>query len=436
MGSCPKGEKDQSARPQGRLAVLTWTLLALLAVWGLVWLFFQRPTTEERRQIEAFRLALDYVPAAYLNEVDRDELFRAGMTGMMEALEDRYSAYVTPEDNQRLREQTSGQFVGVGVTITQRDGLPLVIKVHAGGPAERGGLKRGDLITHVDGEEIKGQSLEEVVSKIRGKLGTEVSLGLRRTEDGSTYTATLKRERIDIEVVQTEMLEDGIGVIRLASFDRHSGREMERGLRELAEQGLAGLVVDLRDNSGGLVDQAIRVCDLFLDEGLILSIRGRPETPIESVKATAKLGVDGSVPIVVLVDEGTASAAEILSGALQAHGRATIMGAKTVGKGSVTNVRPLPDGSALVVTVARYELAGGKTVEGQGILPDIVVGEVPAFPESEDPEEVREWVRAFRSAKEEQFKAALEFIKEKVGDAAATPDERSDHALGAEHGSR
>ena len=396
----PKG------RPRSYLPVLTWTLLVLMGTYSLVWHFFYRPSP----QLRAFQEALRYIPANFIREVDRQKLFEAAMVGMMASLEDKYSGYVTPEENQRIFEQTRGEYVGVGVTITRADGLPVVVDVLPDSPALEVGIEQGDLITHVEDESVRDWPLEDVVRAIRGDAGTQVKLRLLRPATETSSEVTVARRKLSLPNVEWKMREDGIGVVSMNAFDDNCARELRQGLEELTEQGLKGLVLDLRNNAGGLVREAVAACDLFISDGLLVAIRGRPGTTVERVEAHSTTALDEAVPVVVLVNEATASAAEILSGSLQANGRATVVGAKTVGKGSVTNVHPLNDDSGLVLTVAQYELTGGKKVEGEGIQPDVVVGEFPAFPQGATAEEVTAWRTQLRAARQAQLDAAVELL--------------------------
>jgi carboxyl-terminal processing protease len=416
MATEPETTRRPADQSPSYLPYLTWTLLGLLCLWGVLWFLFYRPSREERLRIEAIQSALTYIPESYIKKVDETELYRAAIKGMIQSLGDKYSAYLTPQEEQRVLEQTRGEFVGIGVTITRSDSLPLIVDVQQDGPAGRAGVERGDVIVQVDGKEVKDLPLDQVAAMIRGDAGTRVTLALRRASQPALLTMELTRKKISLPNVKWEMREEGIALLGLASFDGKAAREVKEALEAINQKSPKGLILDLRNNGGGLVDQAVAICDMLLERGLILTMKGEHVVPGKSIEASGKPILGSSVPMVVLVDEGTASAAEITSGALQANRRATVIGANTVGKGSVTDVMSLPDGSGLILTVAHYELAGGKAVEGEGIIPDQVVGRMPSYPAEAKSEEVKAWLESYQQAKAEQLQAAVEFLKKRIAD--------------------
>jgi carboxyl-terminal processing protease len=408
-------EHPEAGRRRDYLPFLTWTLLGLLVVWFLVWLLVYRPPRQERLRMAVFSRALETIPELYVKHVDEESLYRGAMKGMVESLGDRYSTYLTPEQMQRVGEETSGEFGGIGVVLNLINGRPLVQEVLEGGPAAAEDIKAGDFITQVDGVDVISLDIERVVSLVRGKPGSRVTLTLRRGSEEAPLTRTLTRQVIDLPSVEQSMLEDGIGVMHLSSFAKDAAGEFGRALLDLKSQGLKGLIVDLRDNAGGLVSQVTGICDMFLDQGLIVALAGRVNPAEPPVEATSQVLVDKTVPVVILVNHMTASAAEILAGALQAHGRATIVGTRTVGKGSVTSVIRLPDDSGLMITVSHYRLAGGRIIEGNGVEPDVVVGEVPQPPKGPITEAVRkQLVEEREKAFEAQMQRALEVMREKL----------------------
>jgi len=408
-------QRKNSPPQYAYLPYLTWALLALLLVWAAVWYFFYRPSTQEQLMVASFASALNYIPKAYVKPVDREVLYQAAMKAMVAALGDRYSAYLTRADMRMLDATTEGEFGGIGVTVTRRDGLPLIVEVLPDSPADRAGLAVGDLITSVDGKDVNGLELDQLVELIRGKVGSSVELGLRRPSTGLSFTRKLVREKIHLPNVEWDMLDGGLGRLRIAFFSRDVADQVERALKELGSQGLRGLLLDLRGNAGGLVEQAVEVCDMFLRGGLIIAQKSRHREleRMEEAKPTVLLGAE--VPVVVLVDEATASAAEIVAGALQANGRATLVGTRTVGKGSVTKVVELPDGSGLTVTVSHYLLAGGEMIDGKGLKPDVVVGELPPVPEERTAENIEHWRQLYEKCKADQLARGIQILKDKVG---------------------
>ena len=414
MPSDPKTDEAPRGRQYTYLPVLTWSLLTLMVVYFFVW-FLSRPSTAERLQVASFAEALHDIPSEYLEKVDRTSLYQAAMKGMVASLKDKYSWYLTPRQLTRLSEETKGEFGGIGVVLSAAAGKPLVERVLQDSPAARAGIEPGDIIVQLDGEDIAGWPLDKVSSLVRGQPGTEVTMQLARGTDAHSVTVKVTRELIHVPDVEHEMLQDGIGVLRVLGFDETCAEDTKSALTDMLSKGLKGLVFDLRGNPGGLVKQATEVCDVFLNSGRILSLesRGRPAEPPVDAKPGAL--VPEAMPVVILVDSGTASAAEIVAGALQANHRATVVGTKTVGKGSVTRALHLPDESGLVLTVAHYELAGGEVIEGKGVQPDAVVGELPPPPEAMEAVEALRWhVEEAEKAKKEQLDRAIQVLKEKL----------------------
>ncbi len=415
MSDRQSNSAEERASRSSKLPLLTYTLLALMALHGVVWLLFYRPSEATQRRMKAMRQMLDYIPENYIGEAEAEGLFQAAMRGMVQSLDDKYSAYITPEENRVLREQTRGEFSGIGVTISQTDGLPLVVGVMKESPALESGIQVGDLIVGIEGADVQGTSLEEIARRIRGKAGTEVTITVRRPATDERLTKTLQRATMDLPSVTWDLRDDGIGVVDVVSFDQNCARLTKQALSELRQEGeLRGLILDLRGNSGGLVEQAVAVCDMFISGGPLLSTQGRDKGENKSFRASSEVVLAESVPVAVLVNEATASAAEILSGVLQARDRATVVGAPTVGKGSVTSVITLANQGGLILTVARYELPGDKVVEGKGITADIPVGKMPPIPTRDDAEALSAWVEELKRAGEAQFEAAVEYLHEQM----------------------
>ncbi len=402
-----------SQRSARYLPVLTWTLLAMMFVYLVVWFLFYRPTEQEELQVSSFREALRFIDSSYVRDVDREEVYRAAMRGMVRSLKDRYSYYLSPAERRRMNEATEGEYAGIGVRVGRRNGTYIIEEVFENGPAAASGMREGDILTHVDDEEASVMGAEELVSRIRGEPGSEVRLGIKRPPEGELIAFSVERQRIDVPNVRWLFLEEGIARLRIESFDKNVADEVSDALKVLAARGLHGLVLDLRGNGGGVMSQAVRICDMVLSDGLILSLTGR-EVPADTREvAHARTLIEDDVPVAVLVDRFTASAAEIVAGALQANGRAIVVGTGTVGKGSVTTLRRLPDGSGIVITIALYELANGTRIEAEGVRPDIIVGELQPFP-AEDLEKADEWHEARHAAMLQQQEAALEWIRDQL----------------------
>ncbi|MBX9576279.1 MAG: S41 family peptidase [Caulobacteraceae bacterium] len=333
----------------------------------------QTPRNETFRMLELFGDVLAVVEQAYVVPVDNKKLIEAALGGMMTAL-DPHSSYLAPAGFDDLRERTEGQYSGVGLTISSEAGLVKVISPMDGGPAARAGVQAGDVISNIDGVSAAGLSVSDVSEKLRGAPGTSVNVTFLR--DGSDpLEVTLTREIIKIESV-TGRMEGGFAVIRISTFDENTVRDLNRVIGELktANPGIEGYVVDLRNNGGGLLSAAVGVSDAFLERGEIVSQRGRRPDQIDRWSARPGDLTDGK-PIVVLVNYGSASASEIVAGALKDHERATIVGLTSFGKGSVQTVIPLRGGQdgALSITTARYYTPSGRSIQKIGIEPDLEV---------------------------------------------------------------
>ncbi len=333
----------------------------------------QTPRNETFRMLELFGDVLGVVEQAYVVPVDNKKLIEAALGGMMTAL-DPHSAYLAPDGFKDLRERTEGQYSGVGLTISSEAGLVKVISPMDGGPAARAGVQAGDVISTINGVSAAGLSVSDVSEKLRGAPGTDVSVTFLR-DGADPLEVTLTREVIKIESV-TGRMEGDFGVIRISTFDDNTVRDLNRVIGELktANPNVKGYVVDLRNNGGGLLTAAIGVSDAFLERGEIVSQRGRRPDQIDRWSAKPGDLTDGK-PLVVLVNYGSASASEIVAGALKDHQRATIVGLTSFGKGSVQTVIPLRGGQdgALSITTARYYTPSGGSIQKIGIEPDLEV---------------------------------------------------------------
>lgn len=338
----------------------------------------QTPRNETFRMLQLFGDTLAVIEQAYVVPVDNRKLIEAALAGMMTAL-DPHSNYLPPAGFDDLQERTSGEYSGVGLTITTEGGLVKVISPMDDGPAARAGVQAGDVISVIDGQNAAGLTVSEVSEKLRGAIGTSVSVTFLR--DGSDpLEVTLVREVITVDSV-TGRMEGDFGYLRIATFNENTGRELNEVIERLKSQnpGIQGYVLDLRNNGGGLLSAAIDVSDTFLERGEIVSQRGRRPDQIERYAARAG-DLTGGLPVVVLINYGSASASEIVAGALQDQERATLVGLTSFGKGSVQTVIPLGGGrdGALSITTARYYTPSGRSIQKIGIEPDLEVARTEA----------------------------------------------------------
>lgn len=309
----------------------------------------------------------------YVEEVDDKELLENAIRGLLSGL-DPHSAYLDKKAFTDLREGTSGEFGGLGIVVGMEDGFVKVISPIDDTPAARAGVKSGDLVIRLDDKNVKGMSLEDAVSVMRGKPNTDIMLTIVRKGEAKPLEIKITRDIIKVQSVRSKTLDKGFGYIRVSAFQERTGADLRKALSKLKKENnrknLKGLVLDLRNNPGGLLTQAIEVSDAFLESGVVVSIKGRD--PANNVAHSAS-GMDllDDAPIVVLINGGSASASEIVAGALQDHKRAIIMGSQSFGKASVQTVVPLGNGSALKLTTARYYTPNGTSIQAKGIVPDI-----------------------------------------------------------------
>ncbi len=326
------------------------------------------PLDELRMFVEAFSRISD----AYVEEIDDRTLLENAIKGMLAQL-DPHSAYLDQESLTGLQETTSGNYGGLGIEIDMEDGFVNVIAPMDDTPASRAGIESGDLIIQLDGQPVKGLSIDEAITIMRGEPGSEIKLSVVKAGASAPTDITLTREIIKVASVRQRIIEDGYGYLRIAQFQGGTGEEVETAVRELEQAGqLKGLVIDLRNNPGGVLQAAVTVSDIFINEGLIVYTDGRIDNADLRYKAT-RPDLTGGVPVVVLVNGGTASASEIVAGALQDHGRAVVMGTTTFGKGSVQTILPLSADRAIKLTTARYYTPNGRSIQAEGIVPDIWV---------------------------------------------------------------
>jgi carboxyl-terminal processing protease len=329
--------------------------------------------SETYKQLDALMDVFARVRVAYVDKVDDKTLIEGAINGMLASL-DPHSNYLDARDFATMRQTTDGEYGGLGLTVTTDEGAVKVIAPTDDTPAARAGIKSGDYITHLDGVLLYGVSLNDAVDKMRGTPGTKIKVTVVRQGEPKPLDFTLTREIIQIKPVKSEIRGD-VGIIRISAFNKQTGPATRAAIDSIEKQlgpKLVGFVIDLRSNPGGLLDQAIEVSDAFLDHGEIVSQRGRTKEDIERYYARSGDLTDGR-PIVVLVDEGSASAAEIVAGALQDHRRALVLGMRSFGKGSVQTLIPLSADTALRLTTARYYTPSGRSVQEAGIEPDIAV---------------------------------------------------------------
>jgi carboxyl-terminal processing protease len=336
---------------------------------------------ETFKGLKLFSEVIELVQKNYVDEVESEELIEKAIQGMVRSL-DPHSALLPPEAFEDLSIDTKGKFTGIGIHITMRDGFVTVISPIEGTPAYKAGIKAMDKIIKVDDQPIS--ELREAVNMMRGPKGTKVKVTIVRESESEPLEFNLVRDVIPIESVRASLIKPGYGYIRITNFNSGTTEDVKKALQELESESpaLKGLVLDFRDNGGGLLDQAIRVSDLFLEEGLILTIRGRLKRNTKEFSAHPN-SVARNYPIVALINGGSASASEIVVGALQDHKRALVLGTTSFGKGSVQTVETLRDGYGLKLTIARYFTPKGRSIQAKGIEPDIVV--TKRLADKEDP---------------------------------------------------
>jgi carboxyl-terminal processing protease len=326
--------------------------------------------------LEAFTNVLAIVQKNYVEETETQALIEGAINGMLRAL-DPHSAYLTPDSYQELQVDTEGSFGGLGIEITTRDDILTIVSPIEDTPAYRAGVQAGDQIIKINGELTKDMSLIQAVKKMRGKQGTQITISVRREDVPRLIDISLIREVIKIRSVKSKTLEKGYAYIRVTQFQDRTSSDLDAVLKKLNQENgqLQGMVLDLRNNPGGLLSQAVKVSDLFLSSGMIVYTEGRLES--QKQKYFAHPGGYTDIPLVVLVNGGSASASEIVAGAVQDHGRAVLLGTKTFGKGSVQTILPVEGGAALRLTTAMYFTPNGRSIQVTGIAPDIELENVP-----------------------------------------------------------
>jgi carboxyl-terminal processing protease len=372
--------------------------------------------------LKVFTEVLGLVQKDYVEETNSKDLIYGAIKGMLETL-DPHSAFMPPNMYKEMQEETKGRFEGLGIEITIKDSVLTVVSPIEGTPAYKAGILAGDQIIKIDGESTKNFTLMDSVKRLRGPKGTKVTISILREGFTKPKDFTLVREVIPVRSVRHELLEKNYGYIRVSQFQEKTDDEFEKAMKALQEESngtLRGLILDLRNNPGGLLDQAVKISDRFIDSGLIVSVEGRKED--QKMKFYAH--PDGNLaqyPLIVLVNGGSASGAEIVAGAIQDQGRGIIVGTQTFGKGSVQTIIPLKDGSGLRLTTARYYTPNGRSIQAKGIVPDIIVKPsgpeeekealTPKFPAEKDLE--RHLTDVEKAVSKEKEKSKKEEVKEK-----------------------
>jgi len=361
-----------------KLTIFTLTTNLLLTAAGCVTAADKKNAPKEENfdtyeMLNLFGEVMERAKVSYVEEVSDQKLIESAVNGMLSSL-DPHSSFLDAKSFKYLNEQTQGKFGGLGIEVTMESGVVKVVSPIDDTPAFRAGLKPGDYIISLDGTPVIGMTLNEAVEKMRGKVGTKIKLTIRRASE-KPFDVTLKREEIKIQSVKSDIKAKDIAYIRISSFNDGSDQTIKSEFAKMQKKtknGIKGLIIDVRNNPGGLLDQAVAVSDLFLNEGEIVSTRSRNEE--DTLKYSASKGdIAEGLPIVVVINDGSASASEILAGALQDHKRAVILGEKSFGKGSVQSVIPFGKYGAIRLTTARYYTPSGRSIQAKGIEPDIEV---------------------------------------------------------------
>ena len=339
--------------------------------------FFQLVNSSEQNiyeKIDLFGEVLEKINEEYVDEINQSESMDSAINGLLQSL-DPYSAYMSPEVFNEMQTETSGKFGGLGIEVSMESGVVKVISPIDDTPASKAGIKAGDYIVKINEIQVQGKSLSEAVDKMRGPVGSAIELTIRRRGERKALTFKIVREIIQIQSVKADLLEKNIGYIRLTSFNENSDTQVEKQIKELEKnKNVKGYILDLRNNPGGLLSQAIKISDFFLDNGEIVSTKSRKAS--ENRKWFAKKGdlTNGKL-LIVLINYGSASASEIVAGALKDHKRAILLGENSFGKGSVQSIIPLKNDGAIRLTIAKYYLPSGKSISEVGVSPDIEIAE-------------------------------------------------------------
>lgn len=401
-----------------RKVILSIIIIAFLMVWVIIPYSNVKARSDEiYEKLKIFSEVLSIIQKNYVEETTAEDLIYGAINGMLRTL-DPHSSFMLPDTYKELKVETKGSFGGIGIEITIRTGVLTIVSPIEDTPAFRAGLKAGDKIVKIEEEFTKDMTLFDAVKRMRGPTGTKVTISIMREGFIEPEDFTLTREIIRVKSVKPKLLEDNIAYIRISQFQERTGEEFKKALNTLEKDdpSLRGLVLDLRNNPGGLLDQAVRVCDVFIEQGLIVYTQGRNE--MQQMKFSAHPNKNPhNYPIIVLVNAGSASGSEIVAGALQDHNRAVILGTPTFGKGSVQTIIPLDDGSGLRLTTARYYTPRGGSIQAKGIIPDVIVKE-RVFHRKEDK-------KKFKFIKEKDLKGHFE-PEEVTGETTTTEEEEEE----------
>ncbi len=409
-------------------------LVALIAAFGMTGLPVHgatKATDKDKnrdtfRQLELFGTVFDRVRSDYVEDVDVEKLIENAVNGMLSSL-DPHSSYLNEKTFRDMQVQTRGEFGGLGIEVTMEDGLVKVMSPIDDTPAFKAGIKPGDLITHLDGKQVRGLTLQQAVEKMRGLVGTKIKLTIRRGAK-KPFSVTIIRAKIKITPIKARIEDNDVGYIRITSFNEQTTLGLKRAYARISKEakgGLKGLVLDLRNNPGGLLKEAISVSDAFLERGEIVSTRGRKKNRGQRWNAS-KGDITKGLAVVVLVNGGSASASEIVAGALQDHRRAIILGTRSFGKGSVQTIIPLPGHGAIRLTTQRYYTPSGRSIQAKGIEPDIAVKQLRLEEVSDDSRRREKDLRGALSGDDEK---GTEAVTDKDEDAKKTAAKVRDYQL-------
>jgi len=353
-----------------------YILVLFLGFFSNINYLYSKNSDELYKKIDLFGEVLETIKNEYVDEVDQAEIMDSAINGLLQSL-DPYSAYMSPKSYKGMQTDTRGEFGGLGIEIGMESGVVKVISPIDDTPASKAGIKAGDYIVRINGEQVQGKSLTDAVELMRGPIGSSIKLTVRRKNEKKALEFKIMRAVIEVKSVEAKLIGDKkkIGYLRLKQFNQNSDEQLFKNINKFEKNNkLTGYILDLRNNPGGLLNQAISVSDFFLDDGEIVSTKGRKISETRRFFSKKGDGINGK-PLIVIINTGSASAAEIVSGALKDHKRAIILGERSYGKGSVQSIIPLKNGGGLRLTISKYYLPSGKSISDVGVLPDIFIEE-------------------------------------------------------------